>query len=225
MNWWGRCLRYAVVVGLLAFLGWAGWGEESKGAILHLRALPVGEGRSLLADKTTPAGEVRPRPGPGASSESLPRGPVNRATVTVAFYYPSRDGSFLVPEVRSVPQAESSPGRIIEELLRGPTLNQTLISPFPAGTRLLDWRLATDGTLVADFSRELVTRHWGGTSGELATVYSLVNTVTRLPGVRRVRFEVEGEPVETLAGHVDLREPLTFDATLVWSGDGGNQEP
>jgi hypothetical protein len=51
-----------------------------------------------------------------------------------------------------------------------------------------------------------------GSSEELAAVQSLVLTVTRnLPAVTRVILLVGGEPVETLAGHVDLTHPIPPD--------------
>ena len=51
-----------------------------------------------------------------------------------------------------------------------------------------------------------------GSSEELAAVQSLVLTVTKnLPAVTRVILLVGGEPVETLAGHVDLTRPLAPD--------------
>ena len=51
-----------------------------------------------------------------------------------------------------------------------------------------------------------------GSSEELAAVQSLVLTVTKnLPAVTRVILLVGGEPVETLAGHVDLTHPILPD--------------
>lgn len=51
-----------------------------------------------------------------------------------------------------------------------------------------------------------------GSSEELAAVQSLVLTVTKnLPAVTRVILLVGGEPVETLAGHVDLTHPIPPD--------------
>ncbi|HEY8497940.1 MAG TPA: GerMN domain-containing protein, partial [Limnochordales bacterium] len=61
----------------------------------------------------------------------------------------------------------------------------------------------------------IIERHWGGTTGELLTVYGIVNTLTQLPGIRQVQIVVEGRPVETLAGHVDLTQPLEADPSLV----------
>jgi hypothetical protein len=51
-----------------------------------------------------------------------------------------------------------------------------------------------------------------GSSEELGAAQSLVLTVTKnLPAVTRVILLVGGEPVETLAGHVDLTHPLLPD--------------
>lgn len=51
-----------------------------------------------------------------------------------------------------------------------------------------------------------------GSSEEVGAVQSLVLTVTRnLPAVTRVILLVGGEPVETLAGHVDLTHPILPD--------------
>ena len=51
-----------------------------------------------------------------------------------------------------------------------------------------------------------------GSSEEVGATQSLVLTVTKnLPAVSRVILLVGGEPVETLAGHVDLTHPLLPD--------------
>jgi hypothetical protein len=47
------------------------------------------------------------------------------------------------------------------------------------------------------------------------TAYGLANTlVVNFPHIRQVRLLVEGRPLETLKGHVDLREPLPADFSL-----------
>jgi hypothetical protein len=43
-----------------------------------------------------------------------------------------------------------------------------------------------------------------------------VNAVTaNLPAVQRVQILVDGKEVDAIAGHVDIRRPLTRDASLV----------
>jgi germination protein M len=65
---------------------------------------------------------------------------------------------------------------------------------------------------VLDFSRELQTLHTGGTTGEILTVYSIVNTLTmNFKEVERVQILIDGDEVETLVGHLDLEQPFTRD--------------
>ena len=60
------------------------------------------------------------------------------------------------------------------------------------------------------------TAHPGGSLTELLTVYAIVNAVTaNLPAIQRVQLLVDGKEVDTIAGHVDVRRPLTRDTTLV----------
>jgi hypothetical protein len=53
------------------------------------------------------------------------------------------------------------------------------------------------------------TNHTGGALDELFTVYTIVDALTvNLPAITRVQILIEGREVDTLAGHVDLRNPL-----------------
>jgi hypothetical protein len=50
-----------------------------------------------------------------------------------------------------------------------------------------------------------------GSAEELSIVATLVDTVLQnVANTRRVRILVNGEPVESLGGHVDLTRPLSF---------------
>jgi len=49
----------------------------------------------------------------------------------------------------------------------------------------------------------------------MAAVYSVVDSLAvNFPQIRQVRIFVEGKPVDTLKGHLDLREPLEPDFSL-----------
>ena len=74
------------------------------------------------------------------------------------------------------------------------------------------------GDLFVDFSPELTARHTGGSLDELFTVYAIVNAATvNLPAITRVQILIDGKEVDTLAGHVDLRNPLAKNLTWVRS--------
>ena len=76
-----------------------------------------------------------------------------------------------------------------------------------------------DSLVKIDFSQELIAAHPGGTQSELLTVYGLADTLTvNFPHLRQVQVLVEGAPVSTLKGHVDLRQPINPDFSLVEEG-------
>jgi hypothetical protein len=53
-----------------------------------------------------------------------------------------------------------------------------------------------------------------GSAEELSIVASLVDTVLQnVASTERVRILVNGEPAESLGGHVDLTQPLAFIRT------------
>jgi len=67
-----------------------------------------------------------------------------------------------------------------------------------------------------DFSPEFASAHPGGSTTELLTVYTIVNALTtNLPVVTSVQLLVNGKELDTLAGHVDLRRPLTQNLAMV----------
>jgi len=94
---------------------------------------------------------------------------------------------------------------IVKALIEGPKLGQ--IRTIPAGTKLQGIRI-TDGTATLNFDNPFIEQHPGGTASEVATVYSLANTLTQnLTEIKKVRFQVGGKDVTTIKGHV--RSPGT----------------
>jgi len=132
---------------------------------------------------------------------------------TVTLLFGSIDGQGLTREIRKVSKKDTSLDQIkqlIEELIRGPY--GVLVRTIPEGTKLNSVYLLSDGTLVVDFSREIQTLHTGGTTGEILTVYSIVNSLAmNFPQVETVQILIDGDEVETLVGHLDLEQPLTRD--------------
>ena len=132
---------------------------------------------------------------------------------TVTLLFGSIDGQGLATEIRKVNKKDTSLEQIkqlIEELIRGPY--GVLVRTIPEGAKLNSVYLLPDGTLVVDFSREIQTLHTGGTTGEILTVYSIVNSLAmNFPQVETVQILIDGDEVETLVGHLDLEQPLTRD--------------
>lgn len=90
-----------------------------------------------------------------------------------------------------------------------------LLSAVPAGTTLRALFVTERGEAYVDLSAELMTAHPGGSLNELLTVYTIVHALTtNLPAVTAVQVLVNGKEIDTLTGHVDLRQP--FVKNLAW---------
>ena len=178
----------------IVFIGLLAWGV-SRGLERLAGLQPESEGAA--ADATVP----------GAS---VPR-------ITATLYYGSMDGQSLVPVRREVPLAEGlvPQGREIigMQLQAAPS---PFMSVVPEGTMLRAFYVTDRGDAFVDLSSEASSRHPGGSSTELLTVYAIVNAVTaNLPTIQRVQILIDGREADTLAGHVDLRRPLQQDLSLV----------
>jgi Sporulation and spore germination len=139
------------------------------------------------------------------------------AHITATLFYASSDGRSLVPVRRDVPLASGVVEQGRQILL---TALQTPPAPYikviPEGTTLRAFYVTDRGDAFVDLGPEIVRAHPGGSLNELLTVYALVNAVTaNLPAVQRVQLLVDGKEVDAIAGHVDIRRPLTRDTSLV----------
>jgi hypothetical protein len=149
-----------------------------------------------------------PPPAPAAIEEVRP----GREAL---LYFGAPDGSHLSSETREIPFCGSEDDclrAIVQALIDGP--GGELVPILPPQTVLRALRVEA-ATATLDFSRTLISGHSGGSLAELFTVYGLTNTVVvNFPHIRQLRLLVEGQELETLKGHVDLREPLSADFTL-----------
>ncbi len=100
------------------------------------------------------------------------------------------------------------------ELLKGP--RSGLVSVVPEGTSLKELYLAEAGTAYVDLSKEVTSGHPGGVMAERLTIAAVVNTLMyNFPEITRVRLFIDGEPKETLAGHVRISGLLGRDREMV----------
>ena len=134
----------------------------------------------------------------------------------VILYFGDTESSFLIQELRSIDECFSDDECIfalVRALISGPVADTVPVLPEQA---LLLGVQITEGTARLNFNRALINRHPGGSSSELLTVHALVNTLAaNFPHIRELVVLVEGQPIETLRGHVDLRQPIVADFSLV----------
>lgn len=151
-------------------------------------------------------------PAPSAPSIERPAEPARE----VLLYFATPDATRLVAENREIPGCSEELDCLrstVQALLHGPVTDLAPILPSHAVLREL---AVTDSLLTVDFDAAFITGHPGGTQGELLSVYGLVDTlVVNFPHIRQVRFLVDGQPVDTIKGHVDLRQPVAADFSLI----------
>jgi hypothetical protein len=135
---------------------------------------------------------------------------VGEGVQSAVLAFADRGANGIVTERRDVVVPEDRSGkarRILEELIRGP--EGQAVATIPANTRVLSVVFDDAGGVYVDFSRELVSEHPGGSTGELFTIRSVVRTLhDNFPEVERVQFLVEGREIESIAGHYDAGEPF-----------------
>ena len=118
----------------------------------------------------------------------------------------------LTSETRDVQLPENPAGAlpaVMRELVKG-SANQGVPPSLPADTVVRGAYLLPNGVALVDLGGATLTQGWGtGSHEELMAVYSVVETVVaNFPQTRRVRLLINGEPAETLAGHIALDRSL-----------------
>lgn len=127
-------------------------------------------------------------------------------------YFPTQDGDMLVGVNRPAAQKQSfAPRALIRQLIEGPQradAKEGLAPALPEGVSdadILGLQIVDDVMLInvsqafADACAQLDAQE------ERNVVYTIVNTMTELPQVRRVCFFVGGKQVETLGGAMEMR--------------------
>jgi spore germination protein GerM len=164
------------------------------------------------------SGEERIRESP-AISPSEEEAPVGEEaeTKTIVLFFPAEEDSLLHREEREIIASSSvvkEAKRAIEELLKGSRSGYP--SPFPPETRLREIYLTKEGLAYVDFSRDLQENHLHGSSAEMATIFSIVNTLTyNFKPIKKIFILIEGGEKETLGGHISLAQPFLPKFDLV----------
>src|SRR5262249_16304201 len=90
--------------------------------------------------------------------------------------------------------------QILQYVQDGPHADGLLPS-LPPDTKVQDLFISEQGTAFVNFSNALETNHPGGVLNELATIYSVVDSLTyNLPEIKEVKILIGGVEKETLAG-------------------------
>lgn len=156
-------------------------------------------GQAASSDKTAQgqkAGQAK-----AGTKVKNPSGKVN-----VVLYFADKNGDYLKAENRTLQMVPGLAKATVNELIKGPK-GEGLSATMPKGTKINEIDIR-NGLCRIDLSKEFRDNHWGGSSGEILTVYSLVDTLTQFDTVEKVEILIDGQSVETLKGHMDLTAPV-----------------
>jgi hypothetical protein len=140
--------------------------------------------------------------------------------VKAALYFVAEDGLSLVPETSDVAfgASPSEQARHVLEAQLAPA-TRGRVSAIPAGVKVNAIYFTSKGDAYVDLSREIITGHPGGSLNEALTVYTIVSALTaNVREITAVQILVDGKQIDTLAGHIDLRQPLAADQRWVQKG-------
>jgi len=189
-----------------------------RAAVVLLAVLAGAVGAFLVwqAIAATGRGPSRPRPylrvSPAAPTPAAVNGtPAPLPSVKVVLFFPGAEDARLRREERQIPRP-TGPSvflrALFTELAKGPT-QSGLTGALPEKVKLRNAFLLPEGQAVLDLSVDSGLAF--GSEEELTIIASLVDTVLQnVADTSRVRILVNGEPAETLGGHVDLTRPLLF---------------
>lgn len=135
----------------------------------------------------------------------------------VTLFFSDANERFLIPEKRFIPKEngpEEQAQEMVKALLAGSKTG--LVNTFPENVELQSVKMEGGDTLLVNFSESLAVNHPGGSTAEMATVYSLTNTLTvNIPAIKKVKILIGGKERESLKGHIGLKNPFTINRELI----------
>lgn len=136
----------------------------------------------------------------------------------VKLYFSDLQAQHLVPVSKKIKQ-DNLWCRVLENLIQGPTTDDVLMTVPKASQvisveeEIIDQK-SEQKRLVVNFSSELVSQHWGGSSGTIITINSIINTLTQFEEVAEVQLLVAGKELEYFGG-LKIENPGTFNSAIV----------
>lgn len=160
--------------------------------------------------------EPTPDAEPGPAPASAP--PAVAPHIAATLYFVSEDGVSLQPVAHDVPLEDTpvAQARALVDAQLAADPPAPLARAVPAGASVRGVFLTGRDDAYVDLDGAFVKNLGGGSHNELLAAYAIVSVITtNLTPVTRVQILIDGREVETLTGHVDLREPLRKNEALI----------
>lgn len=122
-------------------------------------------------------------------------------------YFANEDNTKLKLEIRYIDSADVKKSlsnmatAVVNELIKGPSDETTFRRTVPAEAKLREPVSISNKVATVDFTKEFKSKHSGGKDAEKMTIYSIVNSLTELEGIEKVRFLIEGKAEKEYMGN------------------------
>jgi cell division protein YceG involved in septum cleavage len=138
----------------------------------------------------------------------------------VVLYFSDVNERFLKPEERYVPKEDTPTEQakeVVKALLDGSKTK--LVNTFPEGVTLESIIIDEGQTAHVSFDKSLVQRHPGGSASEMATIYSLTNSLTKnIAAIKKVKLLIAGNEIESIKGHIGTKRPFIMNKEMLAPG-------
>lgn len=135
----------------------------------------------------------------------------------VKIYFSDQQERFLKSEKRFVNKESDmalQAKEIVRALLDGS--KNGLVNTFPKGVTVHDVKISGDGIASVNFSKDLLKSYEGSSTSEMATIYSLTNSITQnMPSIKRVKILMDGKDLPSIKGHISTRKAFSPDSELI----------
>lgn len=138
----------------------------------------------------------------------------------IYLYFANEEGTKLKLEVRYIPMSEAKKtaneiaSLIVKELINGPK-ETGLKATVPPETKLRA-NVKIDGEVATvDLTKEFKEKHPGGKAAEQLTIYSIVNSLTELKEISKVKFKIEGKAVKEFKGNYKFDNEFPRSTSLI----------
>lgn len=139
--------------------------------------------------------------------------------VPIRLYFANDDNTKLVLEVRYIPISEAKKSVnnlaaiIVNELISGSKEGRK--ATIPEGTKLLSPVKIEAGVATVNFSKEFRDNHPGGKAAEQITIFSVVNSLTELKEIQKVKFLIDGKEEKEYKGSFRFNTPFERSDSLI----------
>lgn len=139
----------------------------------------------------------------------------------IRLYFANEDNTKLKMEIRYIETADAKKSTsnlasiIVNELIKGPSDETAFKRTIPAEAKLRTPVSINGKVATVDMSKEFKTKHPGGKDAERMTIYSIVNSLTELEEIQKVKFTIAGNVQKEYMGNFQFNSLFPRSTQLI----------